>query len=155
MNGKRVSTYRMRPDRFLGLFALGLIVLGIAAVLWAVGAAGTVIAAILVLGGLVTLAGLWILARPPVLARLDDDGVTVRGVRTAWTDVTGVARTRTTHGEAIAIRSGRDADHTVLVPLSWLAQARGPKLEADLRERLDATHGYEDWDGTAGGTDES
>jgi hypothetical protein len=153
MSGKQVATYRMRPDRFLGLFALGLIVLGIAAVLWAVGTTDTVIAVVGVLGGLVTLAGLWILARPPVLARLDDDGVTVRGVRTAWTDITGVARTRTTHGEAIAIRSGRD-DDTVLVPLSWLAQARGTKLEADLRARLDATHGYEDWDGTAGGTGE-
>ena len=139
----------MRPDRFLGLFALGLIVLGIAAVLWAVGGSDTVIAVILVLGGLVTLAGLWILARPPVLARLDDDGVTVRGVRTAWTDITGVARTRTTHGEAIAIRSGND-EHTVLVPLGWLHSTRGTKLEAQLRERLDATHGYTDWDGTAG-----
>jgi hypothetical protein len=147
MNGKRVSTYRMRPDRFLGLFALGLIVLGVAAVLWAVGASDPVIAVILVLGGLVTLAGLWILARPPVLARLDDDGVTVRGVRTAWTDVTGVARTRTTHGEAIAIRSGAD-DNTVLVPLSWLNATRGPQLETELRERLDASHGYRDWDGT-------
>lgn len=143
----------MRPDRFLGLFALGLIVLGVAAVLWAVGAADTVIAVIGVLGGLVTLAGLWILARPPVLARLDDDGVVVRGIRTAWTDITGVARTRTTHGDAIAIRSGRD-EHSALIPLSWLAQSRGPQLESELKERLDATHGYEDWDGTGGGTGE-
>ena len=143
------STYRMRPDRFLGLFALGLIILGVAAVLWAVGVADTAVAVILVLGGLVALTGLWVLARPPVLARLDDGGVRVRGLRTEWSDIAVVGKVATTQGKALAIRTKR-ADDTLLIPLRWMKAAQGAKLETELREWLNAAHGYTEWDGTAG-----
>jgi hypothetical protein len=139
----------MRPDRFLGLFALGLIILGVAAVLWAVGVADTAVAVILVLGGLVALTGLWVLARPPVLATLDDGGVRVRGLRTEWSDITVVGKVETTQGKALAIRTNR-ADDTLLIPLRWMKPAQGAKLEAELGERLNAAHGYTEWDGTAG-----
>ncbi len=145
----RASTYRMRPDRFLGLFALGLILLGVAAVLWAVGVAAPAIAVMLVLGGLVTLSGLWILARPPVLARLDDDGVAVRGVRTAWSDIKTVGKVATTQGTALALRTKR-ADDTTLIPLRWMRTADGERIENEISERLNAAHGYTTWDGTAG-----
>jgi hypothetical protein len=143
------STYRMRPDRFLGVFALGLIIFGVAAVLWGLGAPSAAIAVVLVLGGLATLTGLWIVARPPLLARLDDKGVAVRGVRLEWNDVQDVGRVETTQGPALAIRTARKED-TLLVPLRWLPQTRAGALEKELGERLNTAHGYTEWDGTAG-----
>jgi hypothetical protein len=142
----RTTTYRMRPDRFLGLFALGLIVLGVAAVVWAVGAPDTVVAVILVLGGLTTLTGLWVLARPPVLARLDDDGVTVRGVRTRWADVEAAGTVETTQGTALSLRTARGED-TILIPLRWMAAARARRLTDEIGQRLNTAHGYRKWDG--------
>jgi hypothetical protein len=143
------STYRMRPDRFLGILAVGLISLGVAAILWAFGAPDPLIAVIVILGGLVALAGLWILARPPVLLKVGADSVEVRGVRTAWTDITEVDLVATTHGEAIALRTKRP-DDTTLVPLRWLPSGRHERLKTDLRERLNTANGYTVWDGTGG-----
>jgi hypothetical protein len=145
----RKSTYRMRPDRFLGLFALGLIVLGVAAVVWAFGGGDTAIAVIVVLGGLITLTGLWVLARPPVLARLDDDGVDVRRVRTRWADVEAAGKVETTQGPALSLRTTR-ADQTIVIPLRWLAASQAGRLTDEIDERLNAAHGYRKWDGTAG-----
>lgn len=144
------TTYRMRPDRFLGILAIGLIVLGVAAILWAFGAPDRVVVAVVVLGTLVALTGLWILARPPVLLKLGTDAVDVRGVRTAWSDITEVDLVPTTQGDAIALRTKRP-DDTTLVPLRWLPPGRQEPLQTDLRERLNAAHGYTVWDGTAGG----
>lgn len=144
----RSTTYRMRPGRFLGILAAGLILLGVAALLWAFGVPRAVVAVFLVLGGLVALAGLWVLARPPVLLKLRTDTVEVRGIRTQWTDITEVARVETTHGEAVALRTKRP-DDSVLVPLRWMAPGKAERLEADLRERLNTANGYTIWDGTA------
>jgi membrane-bound ClpP family serine protease len=138
----------MRPGRFLGIPAAGLILLGVAAVLWGIGVPAAVVAVFGVLGGLVVLAGLWILARPPVLLRLGSDDVQVRGLRTAWTDITAVGRTGTTQGQAIVLRTKQE-EHSVLVPVHWLAPARVDKLETELRERLNTANGYTIWDGTA------
>ncbi|GAA1711111.1 hypothetical protein GCM10009745_68990 [Kribbella yunnanensis] len=142
------TTYRMRSGRFLGVLATGLIILGVAAITWAFGASGAVIGVFLVLGGLVALAGLWIVARPPVVLRLRDDAIDVRGVKTVWTDVTEVGRVETTHGEALALRTKRP-DDTVLLPLAWLSPKQVPVLETTLRDKLNAAHGYTIWDGTA------
>jgi hypothetical protein len=143
------TTYRMRAGRFLGILAAGLILLGVAAILWALGVPDAVVAVFLVLGGLVAVAGLWILARPPVLLRLTDDRIDVRGVRTEWTDVTEVGRAETTHGEAVALRT-KHKDGSILIPLAWMAPGQGERLEEELRERLNKAHGYTIWDGTAG-----
>jgi hypothetical protein len=143
------TTYRMRPGRFLGILAAGLIILGIAAIFWAVGLPDAVVAVFATLGGLVVLAGLWILARPPVLVKLGTDQIDVRGVKTGWTDITEVGKLQSTHGEALALRT-KYKDGTILVPLRWLAPGRAGKLETDVRERLNAAHGYTIWDGTAG-----
>lgn len=134
----------MRPDRFLGLLALGLIILGVAAIVWAFGGPAPVIAVILVLGGLTALTGLVVLARPPVLARLDDDGLTVRGVRTRWADVETAGTVETTQGPAVSLRTARE-DDTVLIPVRWMAAAAAGRLDDDIRERLNAAHGYEKW----------
>ncbi|MFC9687275.1 hypothetical protein ACFTSF_01955 [Kribbella sp. NPDC056951] len=142
------TTYRMRSGRFLGVLATGLIILGVAAITWAFRASGAVIGVFLVLGGLVALAGLWIVARPPVVLRLRDDAIDVRGVKTVWTDVTEVGRVETTHGEALALRTKRP-DNTVLLPLAWLSPKQVPVLETTLRDKLNAAHGYTIWDGTA------
>lgn len=139
----------MRPDRFLGVFALGLIVLGVAAIVWAFGGAATAISVILVLGGLITLAGLWVLARPPVLARLDSDAVDVRGVRTRWADIETVGRVETTQGTALSLRTSRE-DDTVLIPLRWLAPARATRLEEEVGELLNTAHGYRPLDSGQG-----
>lgn len=139
----------MRPDRFLGVFALGLIVLGVAAIVWAFGGAATAISVILVLGGLITLAGLWVLARPPVLARLDSDAVDVRGVRTRWADIETVGRVETTQGTALSLRTSRE-DDTVLIPLRWLAPARATGLEEEVGELLNTAHGYRPLDSGQG-----
>lgn len=147
------TTYRMRPGRFLGILAAGLIILGVAAVSWALSLPTAVVAVFLGLGGLVALAGLWILARPPVLLRLRPDTVEVRGVRTPWTDITEVARVETTHGEAIALRT-KLPEHSLLIPLRWMAPAKAEALQSDLRERLNQANGYTIWDGTAGDTDD-
>jgi hypothetical protein len=141
------TTYRMRPGRFVGILAAGLIILGVAAIAWAVGSPAALVAVFLTLGGLVVLAGLWILARPPVLAKLGTDAIVVRGLRTAWTDISAVDRVVTTQGEAIALRT-KQPDNAVLVPLRWLAPRRAERLEADLRERLNEANGYTIWDGT-------
>jgi hypothetical protein len=138
----------MRSGRFLGIPAAGLILLGVAAVLWGIGLPTAVVTVFAALGGLVVLAGLWILLRPPVLLKLGPDDVQVRGLRTPWTDITEVGRTDTTQGEAIVLRTKRE-EHSVLIPVHWLAPARVDKLETELRERLNAANGYTIWDGTA------
>src|SRR3954469_6373405 len=127
----RTSTYRMRPGRFLGILAAGLILLGIAAVIWGFGVPAAVIAVFVVLGGLIALAGLWILARPPVLLKLRADAVEVRGVATEWTSITEAGLVDTTQGQSIALRTKR-ADDTTLIPLRRLAPGRAGKLTADL-----------------------
>lgn len=142
------TTYRMRSGRFLGIPAAGLILLGVAAVLWGGGLPTAVVTVFAALGGLVVLAGLWILLRPPVLLKLGPDDVQVRGLRTPWTDVTEVGRTGTTQGEAIVLRTKRE-EHSVLIPVHWLPPARVEKLETELRERLNSANGYTIWDGTA------
>jgi hypothetical protein len=142
------TTYRMRAGRFLGILAAGLIILGVAAILWAVGLPAVAVSVFLTLGGLVTLGGLWILVRPPIVAKLRDSGIEVRGVRTPWTDVTEVGRVETTHGEAIVLRT-KQPDHPILLPIAWLAPGQTATLETALRDRLNAAHGYTIWDGTA------
>jgi hypothetical protein len=138
----------MRPGRFLGVLAAGLIVLGVAAIVWAVGLPAAVIAVFATLGGLVVLAGLWILAFPPILVKLGNDTVAVRGLKTDWTGITEVGRVDTTQGPAVALRT-KQQDGTILIPLRWLAPGRADKLEADLRDRLNKANGYTIWDGTA------
>jgi len=142
------TTYRMRAGRFLGIPAAGLIILGVAAIGWALGLPAAVVVAFLILGGLVVLSGLWILARPPVVVKLREADIDVRGVRTMWTDITEVGRVETTHGEAIVLRT-KQADHSILVPVNWLAPGEVASLETSLRDRLNAAHGYTVWDGTA------
>jgi hypothetical protein len=141
------TTYRMRAGRFLGILAAGLIILGVAAVLWALGLPSVAVSVFVTLGGVVTLAGLWILARPPKVARLRDSDIEVRGLRTPWTDITEAGRVETTHGEAIVLRT-KQPDHPILLPLSWLAPKQVPALETALRDKLNAAHGYTIWDGT-------
>ncbi len=142
------TTYRMRAGRFLGIPAAGLIILGVAAIVWALGLPAAVVVAFLILGGLVVLSGLWILARPPVVVKLREADIDVRGVRTTWTDITEVGRVETTHGEAIVLRT-KQADHSILVPVNWLPPGQIASLETSLRDRLNAAHGYTIWDGTA------
>jgi|SRR5215207_3243770 len=147
------TTYRMRPGRFVGIGAAGLILLGVAAVLWAFGAPAAAVAVFVTLGGLVVLAGLWIVLRPPVLLKLSDDEVEVRGLRTSWSDITQVSRVGTTQGEAVSLGT-EQPEHSVLIPLRWLAPAEVGKLETELRERLNKAHGYTIWDGTAAEPDD-
>ncbi|TQJ19237.1 intracellular growth attenuator family protein [Kribbella jejuensis] len=142
------TTYRMRAGRFLGILAAGLIILGVAALLWAFGLPSVAVSVVVTLGGLVTLAGLWILARPPKVAQLRDKEIEVRGVRTAWTDITEAGRVATTHGEAIVLRT-KQPDQPILLPVSWLVPKQVPTLETVLRDKLNAAHGYTIWDGTA------
>ncbi|WP_410787091.1 hypothetical protein [Kribbella sp. C-35] len=142
------TTYRMRAGRFLGILAAGLIILGVAAVLWALGLPGVAVSVFVTLGGMIALAGLWILARPPKVARLRDGDLEVRGLRTPWTDITEVGRVETTHGEAIVLRT-KNPDHPILLPVSWLAPGKANSLETALRDKLNAAHGYTIWDGTA------
>ncbi len=142
------TTYRMRPGRFLGILAAGLIILGVAAVLWALGLPGVAVSVFITLGGMIALAGVWILARPPKVARLRDSDLEVRGLRTPWTDITEVGRVETTHGEAIVLRT-KNPDHPILLPVSWLAPGKAESLETTLRDKLNAAHGYTIWDGTA------
>ncbi|GAA0572790.1 hypothetical protein GCM10009534_03310 [Kribbella sandramycini] len=138
----------MRAGRFLGVLAAGLILLGVAAITWAVGLPGVVVTVFLGLGGLVVLAGLWVLVRPPVVLRIRDEHVEVRGVKTVWTDITEAGRVETTHGAALALRTKRP-DDTTLLPLAWLAPGQAAELETALRDKLNAAHGYTIWDGTA------
>jgi len=138
----------MRAGRFLGIAAAGLIILGVAAIVWALGLPAAVVVAFLILGGLVVLSGLWIVARPPVVVKLREADIDVRGVRTTWTDITEVGRVETTHGEAIVLRT-KQADHSILVPVNWLPPGQVASLETSLRDRLNAAHGYTIWDGTA------
>lgn len=147
------TTYRMRPGRFLGIPAAGLILLGMAAVLWGIGVPDAVAAVFASLGALVVLAGLAILVRPPVLLKLGPDDVQVRGLRTSWADITEVGRTDTTQGEAVVLRTKRE-EHSVLIPVHWLAPGQLDKLETELRERLNTANGYTIWDGTAAEPDD-
>ena len=142
------TTYRMRAGRFLGILATGLIILGVAAVLWAFGLPSVPVSVFVTLGGVIVVAGLWILIWPPKVAKLRDSGIEVRGVRTPWTDITEVGRVETTHGEAVVLRT-KQPDHPILLPMSWLAPSRAANLETALRDRLNAAHGYTIWDGTA------
>jgi hypothetical protein len=136
----------MRPGRFLGILAAGLIILGVAAVLWALGLPDVAVSVFVTLGGLIALAGLWILARPPKVARLRDREIEVRGLRTLWTDISEVGR--------IVLRT-KNSDHPILLPISWLAPGKVEGLETALRDKLNAAHGYTIWDGTAPGDTDS
>ncbi|MGW7682449.1 hypothetical protein ACWGID_17025 [Kribbella sp. NPDC054772] len=142
------TTYRMRAGRFLGILAAGLIILGVAAVLWALGLPSVAVSVFVTLGGMIAIAGLYILARPPKVARLRDTDIEVRGVRTPWTDVTEVGRVETTHGEAIVLRT-KQPEYPILLPVSWLVPGQVTSLENTLRDKLNAAHGYTIWDGTA------
>ncbi|MDX2969813.1 hypothetical protein PWY87_07650 [Kribbella solani] len=142
------TTYRMRAGRFLGILAAGLIILGVAALLWAFGLPGVAVSVFVTLGGLIALAGLWVLARPPKVARLRDNDIEVRGLRTPWTDITEAGRVQTTHGEAIVLRT-KQPGHPILLPISWLAPKQVAELETTLRDHLNTAHGYTIWDGTA------
>jgi hypothetical protein len=142
------TTYRMRAGRFLGILAAGLIILGVAAIVWAIGLPAVAVSVFLTIGGLVVLAGLWILARPPMVAKLRDNEIEVRGVRTPWTDITEVGRVETTHGEAIVLRTTQP-EHPILLPVSWFSPDQVTELETALRDKLNAAHGYTIWDGTA------
>jgi hypothetical protein len=142
------TTYRMRAGRFLGILAAGLIILGVAAVLWAFGLPGVAVSVFVTLGGLITLSGLWILARPPKIAKLRDGDIEVRGVRTPWIDITEAGRVDTTHGEAIVLRT-KQPETPILLPLAWLVPKQVPVLESALRDKLNSAHGYTIWDGTA------
>ena len=142
------TTYRMRAGRFLGVLAAGLIILGVAAILWALGLPTVAVSVFVTLGGLIALAGLWILVRPPKVAKLRDSEIEVRGVRTPWTDISEVGRMQTTHGEAIVLRT-KQPEHPILLPTAWLAPGQAATLETVLRDRLNAAHGYTIWDGTA------
>ena len=53
----------------------------------------------------------------------------------------------TTHGEAIVLRT-KQKDHSVLLPLGWLAPGQTATLETSLRDRLNEVNGYTIWDGT-------
>jgi hypothetical protein len=143
------TTYRMRAGRFLGVLAAGLILLGVAAIAWAINLPDAVVAVFLGLGVLVALAGLWILLRPPVLLKLGEDQIEVRGVKTDWTDITEVGRVETTHGEAVVLRT-KHKDGSILIPVRWLPPDSDQQLATELRERLNKAHGYTIWDGTAG-----
>ncbi|TDU89586.1 hypothetical protein EV138_3160 [Kribbella voronezhensis] len=142
------TSYRMRAGRFVGVLAAGLIVLGVAAIVWAVGLPDVVVAVFLTLGGLVLLAGLWILAFPPVLVKLGTDDVAVRGLKTDWAEITEVGRVDTTQGPAVALRT-KQKEGTIMIPLRWLAPGKADKLETELRDRLNQANGYTMWDGTA------
>jgi len=142
------TTYRMRAGRFLGVLAAGLIILGVAAILWAFGLPGVAVSVFVTLGGLIALAGLWILVRPPKVAKLRTAGIEVRGVRTPWTDIIEVGRVETTHGEAIVLRT-KQPEYPILLPLAWLSPRQAATLQDALRDRLNAAHGYTIWDGTA------
>ncbi|WP_112241884.1 hypothetical protein [Kribbella monticola] len=142
------TSYRMRAGRFVGILAAGLIVLGVAAIVWAVGLPDVVVAVFLTLGGLVVLAGLWILAFPPVLVKLGTNDVAVRGLKTEWAEITEVGRVDTTQGPAVALRT-KQKDGTIMIPLRWLAPGKADKLEKELRDRLNTANGYTMWDGTA------
>jgi hypothetical protein len=143
------TTYRMRAGRFLGVLAAGLILLGVAAIAWAINLPDAVVAVFLALGALVALAGLWILLRPPALLKLGEDQIEVRGVKTDWTDITEVGRVETTHGEAVVLRT-KHKDGSILIPVRWLPPGSDEQLATELRERLNKAHGYTIWDGTAG-----
>ena len=142
------TTYRMRPGRFIGVLAAGLIILGVAAIVWAVGLPAVVVAVFATLGGLTVLAGLWILALPPILVKVGDNDIAVRGLKTGWPEITEVGRVDTTQGPAVALRT-KQKDGTILVPLRWLAPGKADRLETDLRDRLNKANGYTIWDGTA------
>jgi hypothetical protein len=138
----------MRPGRFIGVLAAGLIILGVAAIVWAVGLPAVVVAVFATLGGLTVLAGLWILALPPILVKVGDNDIAVRGLKTGWPEITEVGRVDTTQGPAVALRT-KQKDGTILVPLRWLAPGKADRLETDLRDRLNKANGYTIWDGTA------
>jgi hypothetical protein len=106
------TTYRMRPGRFVGVSAAGLIILGVAAILWAISVPTVAVAVFGTLGGLIVLAGLWIVALPPILIKLGKDDVVVRGLRTSWDEIAEVGRVDTTQGPAARRRSSRPTSAT-------------------------------------------
>lgn len=86
--------------------------------------------------------------RPPAVLELSAAGYRVRMVRgagtarqAAWTDVSKVRRQRLAPGACLVL-SLNDGARTV-VPLALLegGVATGQRLEADLRSRLDRSHG--------------
>ena len=97
-----------------------------------------------VLGGVLTLVAAVRTIRPPVLARLDVDGVRVRvlrggGPRTvSWADVRTVRRESLRAGPCVVIEL-TDGRRSVLP--ERLVDEGGAALDAALRARLDTAHG--------------
>jgi hypothetical protein len=86
--------------------------------------------------------------RPPAVLVLSDTGYRVRMVRgagttreAAWTDVARVRRQRLAPGTCVVLSLNDGARTVVPVALLEGGAAAGDRLEADLRTRLDRSHG--------------
>lgn len=112
----------------------------------------TPLAVVLIVGTAVGLALTGLAAvrvlRPPAVLELSDTGYRVRMVRgagtarqAAWTEVAKVRRQRLDPGTCLVLSLDNGA--RTVVPLALLegGVATGQRLEADLRSRLDRSHG--------------
>lgn len=140
-----LTAYRLDRRFVLQAIGLSLLLVGLALVVamvvdqvWVVLAAWIV--AVLMLGRAVLL---WL--RPPVVARLDADGMTIGGrltvrpVSVTWTDVQGVSLA----GDRLMVDRGGE---TLLVfPLAY-AGVRAHELAREVYDRLNTAYGYRRFD---------
>lgn len=145
-----VSDYRLSGPlaaRLLGFLVTGL---GVAVLLGALLVAtldvsGAVLDVLVVVAVLAVVAAAVLLLRAPAVVLLDDQGYRVRMVRgvgvaqARWTDVEDVVAT-TVAGERCVLVRLKDG-RTTSIPVRVLA-ADGDAFADDLREHLNAGHGY-------------
>ncbi|MGJ9412978.1 hypothetical protein ACHAAC_09745 [Aeromicrobium sp. CF4.19] len=86
----------------------------------------------------------YVVARPPVVVRLDEHGLRGRRVRVRWLDVENVAL----EDGALLLRADNGPSHRVgLAPLGRRAQ----EMVREVYDRMNTAHGYQRWEPGGGG----
>ncbi len=130
-----MTTYRL--DRAPALAVVGAVVV-VAAVTGVVAFVATS-----ALAGVVTvlllLAAVVLVARPPVVARLDAHGIRTRRARERWVDVADVS---VRDGMLLLALGEEGADQKALRLSLATVGARAPELVREVYDRLNTAHGY-------------
>lgn len=129
--------------RLAGSLVVALGILWLLATLLGAGSGLRIALAVLTVGCLLALVVLFV--RPPYVLRLDEDGYAVRWVRgagrsvAAWREVDNVTSRRV--GDAKSMVFELKDGSTTIMPLTLLG-TDALRAQQDVRERLNAAHGY-------------
>ncbi|MEH3067541.1 MAG: hypothetical protein PGN15_05595 [Aeromicrobium erythreum] len=130
-----MSTYRL--DRAPVLAVVGVVVVVAAVTGFVAFVATSALAGVVTV--LLLLAAVMLVARPPVVARLDEHGIRTRRARERWVDVADVS---VRDGMLLLALGEEGADQKALRLSLATVGARAPELVREVYDRLNTAHGY-------------